>query len=140
MNPFRLLAAALALGAAFGAHAAALELEVQGVTQAGGIVYAALYQHAEDFPRAERALTGVMAVAAAPVTRLTFASVAPGEYAVAVYHDLNGNGRLDRNMFGVPTEPYGFSRDAVGNFGPAKFADSAFRIDAEPVTLKIQLR
>jgi uncharacterized protein (DUF2141 family) len=140
MKPHSLLVTTLALGAACGAHAADLTVEVQGVAPAGGKVYAALHQRAEDFPRADRALADATAEAAAPVTRLTFANLAPGEYAVAVYQDLNGNGRLDANMFGVPSEPYGFSRDAVGNFGPAKFADSVFRVDTRPVDIRIRLR
>jgi len=37
-------------------------------------------------------------------------------YAITCYHDKNGNGRLDRNFFGVPTEPYGFSRDSRPKF------------------------
>jgi uncharacterized protein (DUF2141 family) len=41
-------------------------------------------------------------------------SLPKGEYAVSVYHDLNGNEKLDKNFFGAPIEPYGFSR----NFKP----------------------
>jgi ABC-type glutathione transport system ATPase component len=41
-----------------------------------------------------------------------FKDLAPGTYAVSAYQDLNGNQRLDANMVGMPTEPYGFSRDA----------------------------
>jgi uncharacterized protein (DUF2141 family) len=41
-------------------------------------------------------------------------SLPKGEYAVSIYHDLNGNEKLDKNFFGAPTEPYGFSR----NFKP----------------------
>jgi uncharacterized protein (DUF2141 family) len=38
-------------------------------------------------------------------------SLPKGEYAVSVYHDLNGNDKLDKNIFGAPIEPYGFSRN-----------------------------
>lgn len=41
-------------------------------------------------------------------------SLPKGEYAISVYHDLNGNDKLDKNFFGAPVEPYGFSR----NFKP----------------------
>ena len=40
-----------------------------------------------------------------------FDDLAPARYAVAVYHDVNGNGRLDTVPPGLPTEPYGFSND-----------------------------
>ena len=35
----------------------------------------------------------------------------PGDYAVAIYHDENGNGQLDKRLFGIPKEPYGFSNN-----------------------------
>ena len=47
-------------------------------------------------------------------------NVKPGNYAIAVFHDLNGNGKLDRNLIGLPSEPYGFSND-VGRRGFPSF-------------------
>ena len=45
-----------------------------------------------------------------------FDDLAPGRYAVAAYHDVNGNGELDKVPPGLPTEPYGFSNE-VGRLG-----------------------
>jgi uncharacterized protein (DUF2141 family) len=42
----------------------------------------------------------------------------PGQYAIILFHDENGNGKLDRNALGVPTEPYGFSNNVRGFLGP----------------------
>lgn len=55
-----------------------------------------------------------------------FADVAPGDYAVAVFHDENSNGKLDRNFMGMPKEGVGASNDATGHFGPPKFDDARF--------------
>ncbi|MDM4765488.1 DUF2141 domain-containing protein [Pelomonas sp. SE-A7] len=46
--------------------------------------------------------------------------------ALTVFHDLNGNGKLDTNAMGMPTEPLGYSNNAVGNFGPARFDAAVF--------------
>jgi uncharacterized protein (DUF2141 family) len=70
---------------------------------------------------------------------VTIADVAPGNYAVQVYQDENGNNRLDKNFLGIPTEPIGFSRDAQGNMGPPKFADAAVPVSNEPIRLDIKL-
>ena len=35
----------------------------------------------------------------------------PGEYAAVAFHDGNGNGKVDSNLVGVPTEGFGFSND-----------------------------
>lgn len=52
-----------------------------------------------------------------PAVEFVFEPLTPGRYAIAVYHDVNGNGELDKMAFGVPTEPYGFSND-VGRLAP----------------------
>src|SRR5262249_60890200 len=54
-----------------------------------------------------------------------------GKYAVGSLDDENGNGKLDRNSLGVPTEGYGFSNDAQGSGGPPKFAQAAFDFDGK---------
>jgi len=68
---------------------------------------------------------------------LDFAGVAPGSYAVMVYHDENGNGKLDKAANGMPLEGYGFSRDARGHWGPPSFEDA--RIDIQPGANDISL-
>ena len=61
-----------------------------------------------------------------------------GEYAIRVMHDTNGNGKLDSNFVGIPSEPWAFSNNAVGNFGPPKWEDVRFTLDGE-VTQSITL-
>ncbi len=50
-----------------------------------------------------------------------FLNVPYGEYAVATYHDENGNGKFDTRFPGIPTEGYGISNDVRGRFGPPPF-------------------
>jgi len=61
---------------------------------------------------------------------LNFAGVAPGTYAVMVFHDENNNGKLDQASNGMPLEGYGFSRNARGHWGPPSF--EAARFDIKP--------
>ena len=64
--------------------------------------------------------------------------VQPGKYyAISAYHDLNANGRLDRNFLGIPKEPYGFSNNPSVRFGPPDFSETAFKIRKG---LKISIR
>lgn len=62
-----------------------------------------------------------------------------GTYAVSVFHDMNLNGVLDKNLLGVPAEPYGFSNNARGWMGPPKFADAAFTTGTRSHILEIAL-
>ncbi|UXP31206.1 DUF2141 domain-containing protein [Reichenbachiella agarivorans] len=59
---------------------------------------------------------------------LVFDHVEAGVYAVSIYHDENANGELDTWVFGIPAEPYGFSNDAKGSYGPPSFADAQFEV------------
>ncbi len=60
-----------------------------------------------------------------------------GVYAVSFYIDSNNNQKLDFNFFGIPTEQYGFSNNAMGFFGSPSFDQASFRIDKESkITIK----
>jgi uncharacterized protein (DUF2141 family) len=41
---------------------------------------------------------------------------------------------LDKNLFGIPKEPYGFSNSARGSTGPPKFADAAIVLNPDGAT------
>lgn len=53
-----------------------------------------------------------------------------GSYAISAFLDTNANGELDRNLVGMPTEPYGFSNNARGAFGPPSFQSAMFALEA----------
>ncbi|QTC90729.1 DUF2141 domain-containing protein [Brevundimonas goettingensis] len=55
-------------------------------------------------------------------------TVPAGDYAARSFHDINGDGRMNANPFGMPTEPYGFSNNARGNMGPASWDQAHFTV------------
>ena len=112
---------------------------VSGLASAEGKLNVALFDKAAGFPKGKFTL-GQIVPAAKGTVNLVFKDVAPGAYAVSVFHDVNDNGRLDANMVGIPSEPYGFSRDARGVMGPPKFEDAAVTVGAEPLKLAIQIK
>ncbi len=61
-----------------------------------------------------------------------------GNYAFSAYQDVNGNGIFDKNWMGIPKEPYGFSNNARGKFGPPDFAESSFLIRSDTL-MKVSL-
>lgn len=67
-----------------------------------------------------------------------FEGLAPGMYAVSIYHDENSNNKLDTGLFGIPSEPYASSRGAKGRFGPPKWKDAVFEITEENKTIEIK--
>jgi uncharacterized protein (DUF2141 family) len=61
----------------------------------------------------------------------SFENLEKGKYAVRYYHDENLNGKMETNMFGKPTEGYGFSNNGTGKFGPPPFDKWLFKLDSD---------
>jgi uncharacterized protein (DUF2141 family) len=110
-------------------------VRVDNVIADGGAVRVALYDEASwlGAPTVGRQ-------AAADGESVTIAIPAPraGRYGVAAYQDRNGDGRLNTNIIGMPSEPYGISNNA-GGFGPPRFVDAAIDV-AVPASTVITLR
>lgn len=117
-----------ALLAAAAVHAGDLSVEVKLPDQRQGAVRAALFDKAEGFPRGTPLRTATALSVQGKVT-LQFADLPPGDYALTAFLDENSNSKLDSNLFGLPTEPYGFSRNARAMAGPPPFADATFRVE-----------
>ena len=71
---------------------------------------------------------------------VTFPAVPYGTYAIKVFQDLNGDGKLKTGFMGAPEEPWGFSNDATGFMGPADFSDAKFELDTPELELTIHLK
>ena len=65
---------------------------------------------------------------AALKSAVVFSNLEPGRYAAIAFHDENGNGKLDKNFLGIPTEPYGFSNNVQGFLGPPTFDAAAMAL------------
>lgn len=57
---------------------------------------------------------------------ITFNNLEAGAYAIRYFHDENENSKMETNLFGMPTEGYGFSNNAKANFGPPTFEQMKF--------------
>lgn len=60
------------------------------------------------------------------------------EIAIAAYHDVNDNGKLDRNAIGIPSERYGYTRDARGVAGPPTYESAKIAITESPIEISIR--
>ena len=135
----RALVAALAalahFAAAADALAATLVIRVEGVRPDQGVIYAGVCATGFDERDCPYKIRGA---AAAGTVELRIRDVEPGDYAIAAFQDLNGNGRIDRPFF-FPTEPYGFSNGA-GRGGPPRFDAAKVSVREPTTTVVIPLR
>ena len=129
---------AAALLAPLGALAADLRLSVVDGPATEATLYVALFDSAEGYA-AGKALAAQTVPLRAGTAQLAFPGLAPGRYALRVFADENGNGKLDTNPMGMPIERYGFSNDAKGNRAAPGFEAAAFSVDADLKTV-IHLR
>lgn len=121
-----MLIAMVTVGTAAAQHT--LKMEIKGVTSTQGKVSAALYTDQKSFLKFDKVFKAVSAKAVKGITTLIVEDIPDGNYAVAVFHDKNGNGKLDTNFLGIPTEPVAFSKAKMKTFGPPKFEECAFPI------------
>lgn len=100
---------------------------------------AALFDKADLFPRGTPLRTASVKAVQGKVN-IRFADLPTGDYAISAYLDENSNAKLDTNFIGIPSEPYGFSRNARNLAGPPPFADAAFKVDASHRQLAFELK
>lgn len=85
-----------------------------GVRSAKGTVTLMLYgDRDEDFLKKGARLDRIRVPAARGRVEACLPVPRPGSYALSLYHDEDDNKKLTKNWFGLPTEGYGFSRDAA---------------------------
>jgi len=142
-RPFAALTlAAAALGVLAGATGTtSVTVTVTDLRNGKGVVRACLTGNAQDWPNCKIAATShKLVVASAASVTLRFDNVAPGTYAIAIAHDENDNGKMDRAMLLMPKEGYGFSRDAKVVMGPPSFKAASFAVADEPLSQSIKMR
>lgn len=119
--------------------AAGPTLKVSGVQPQAGPVRVAMFADPSAFPKHEQADGKFAFESSAATVEGSLQVPAGGPFALAVYQDLNNDGQLNRSSFGMPTEPYGFSKNARGQYGPPTFADAQIASGSQNV-LEISLQ
>jgi len=142
--------AALLIAASVGAMAAPAAANTITVTitdlraengEYRGVVRACLTSLESAFPRCNRDpnMKSVTVRAGASVT-VRFTDVTPGDYAIAILHDENEDGKANRVLGMAPKEGYGFSRDAPVRMAPPEWADAVFSMGRTAKRMSVRMR
>ncbi|AZQ59498.1 DUF2141 domain-containing protein [Maribacter sp. MJ134] len=107
-----------------------LSLKIEGVPSNAGAICAAVYKDHESFLKFDKVYKMGSKKATEGNTIIQINDIPEGNYAVAIFHDENGNDVLDTNMFGIPKEAVAFSKAKMKMFGPPRFDECAFKIVA----------
>ena len=106
-----------------------LEVTVKNIKDQKGSIMVSLFSNEKDF--LEKTIDSKVVMVSATEATVIFEKLIPGEYAVSVIHDLNDNKKLDTGFMGIPKEPYGFSNNARGQFGPPSYESSKLVVKGE---------
>lgn len=118
---------------------ASLKLVITNVTKQGKI-YVAVHKPNNKFPDGDdkivKRLTGTCNSATCV---FDLGEVMYGDYAIAIYQDENGNGKLDTGAFSVPKEPFAFSNNFKPRFGGPDFEKCKFTVNQTEQTVNIEM-
>jgi uncharacterized protein (DUF2141 family) len=117
-----------------------VSLTVTGLRSDKGQVLICLTREAGHFPDCSGSSSARSAIVPATHAAASFENLPQGRYAIAVLHDENGNGRVDKTLGLIPREGYGFSRDAPVRMGPPKFEQAAFSLGVDDTAQAIRMR
>lgn len=112
-------------------------VEVHNIRAATGTVQIGLYKPCDGFPDKCKPTESKHVTATKGVVQAVF-EVDPGDYALAIFHDVNSNGKIDMRLF-VPKEPYGFSNNIRPRFSAPKFAECRVQVGHDPKTVSVRI-
>ncbi len=101
-----------------------------GIEAQKGALYGGVYDSEAAFSGGQP-ITGFKLEVNGPIASQAIKGLKPGRYALKVYHDIDGDGRMNMNAFGIPTEPYAASNNAPSTMGPPAWADAVFEVTAD---------
>ncbi len=117
-----------------------LTVAVTAIEEVKGAIMLAMFDTEDAYDGGGPPVKAVKIEVTGEQVSVSFDDLPAGRYAIKLYHDANGNGELDSNAFGLPTEGYGFSGKG-GRFGPPPFDKAAFDVaEGEDNSVSIQLR
>jgi uncharacterized protein (DUF2141 family) len=140
MKKLILLALAFCALTAVKSQTTEVTVSVTNVSSDKGVVIICLFNNADAFPQKPNLAYKCTTTNAKKGTMdIKIDGIKPGEYAIAVHHDKNNDGKVNTNFLGIPTEPMGASNDAKGTMGPPKYKDAALRIEKNTKAISITL-
>ena len=101
-----------------------IRINIKGIEELKGSIFIAVFEDPNSFPEFGKQYREMVLPVASKELSHTFKNLPNNGYALAVFHDINDNGILDKNALGIPLEPYGFSRNARARFSAPPFEDA----------------
>jgi len=115
-----------------------LTIEIPNIKKAQGVIEIGLFTDKKGFPKKGKQQKKYVFKVNSLKQVFKIKNISEGEYAVAIYHDKNTDGECNRNLIGIPKEPYGFSNNYKPLFSAPDFKDCLLNIKSD-TTISINL-
>ncbi len=109
-----------------GAQNAKLDLRFFVKEEVKGSLFIGIYDSEQTFMSAPKAKFKRIIVVDKSEMQISITDLPPGTYALSCFQDMNDNKKLDKNMVGIPSEPYGFSNNARPSFRAPRWDECTF--------------
>jgi uncharacterized protein (DUF2141 family) len=104
---------------------------VSNIKEVKGNIVVSLYNKADDFPKKGQFCKKVSFPIKGKTVTCRLKGIAKGEYAIAIYHDINSDSKFNQNFIGLPTEAYGFSKNVRPQFSVPDYDEVKINFPAE---------
>ena len=115
-----------------------LTITVNDINEVKGQLRIGLFSNAENFKLKANPVDSAVIEVTSKTISYTFKHLNSGTYAVAVYHDENDDGTLNKRQLGIPVEGFGFSNFQTKQKKPPDFNEVSFELKTD-LTLNIPL-
>ena len=86
-------------------------INITGIRASKGNIMIGVYNNADDFAKEGKQLKIIIVPVTSNAVTANISNLLPGEYAFAMNHDENANGKCDLNLLGIPLEGFAFSNN-----------------------------
>lgn len=117
-----------------------LIIKINNVSKNSGIIWIGLYDSADNYLIKEKSILKKIDVTQKGYHEMVIDSLPFGTYAMALFHDVNANGEMDRNLLGIPSEPYAFSKKPKSKWRLPKFDEVKFNFSQEVQEIDTKLK
>lgn len=123
------------------AGAGEINVTVTNLSVARGQVVVAAFASPDTFGELGRDVADIRIPVTGGTVQGILTGLPDGVYALAAYHDKNGNGKMDFNAIGIPKEDYAFSNNVYGVLkSKPSFESATVRVSGGATTVAIRMQ
>ena len=106
-----------------------LTIKIENIEVLEGDIKIAVFNKSEEFLKQDYIFKKYKKAVKSSTETIIIDDLPKGEYAFILYHDENGDGKLNRNMFGIPREPFAFSNNVKPKLAKPTFEECKFSLE-----------